>query len=321
MPVSFNPFTGDLQFETYDPLVLVAGDGSGTVTVQAAPAFVTSYTLKLPNADGPLGYFLFSLGGSQLEWGQLSTNLQQLNAIVRNRGDLIVGGASAWVDLGVGGAGQALFADGTDPGWRAILASDIQGLSPVWTGNHEFQGTFVVTSQNPVLQNAGAPPSIIFSNTLAGKTLSLEPGAVAANLSVYLPQITGDLASTGSGSDPPTLAQMVGKVNRATTSSPVSTGVKITNGAPAGWYEIEYYVRCTTAGSGTLNLLLTYNDGSARSDVTIGSASMGSTTIPGFGQGTFTFYLASGDTTWKTAFSSGGSGSYQLRMRATYKGP
>lgn len=55
----------------------------------------------------------------------LDADLTDLAGIARTRGDLIYGGATAWVDLAVGAANTLLQSDGTDPRWRTLtLAID-----------------------------------------------------------------------------------------------------------------------------------------------------------------------------------------------------
>ena len=59
-------------------------------------------------------------------------DLADLAGITYTRGDLIVGGASAWTDLAVGSVGRTLQSDGTDPSWgyraRTLFSDNKQNV-------------------------------------------------------------------------------------------------------------------------------------------------------------------------------------------------
>ncbi len=85
----------------------------------------------------------------------LDDDLEAIGALTMNRGDLIVGGASAWIDLAIGTAGNFLRSDGTDVGWSttvwtnsattgdllyASAANTYSNLADVATGNALISG-------------------------------------------------------------------------------------------------------------------------------------------------------------------------------------
>src|SRR6185503_13873631 len=50
----------------------------------------------------------------------LDADLTAIAGLTRTRGDLIIGGASAWIDLAIGSANRVLRSDGTDPSWGQV---------------------------------------------------------------------------------------------------------------------------------------------------------------------------------------------------------
>lgn len=65
-----------------------------------------------------------SSGGDCLP-GTSDQDILDIAAITRTRGDLIVGGASAWIDLVIGGSNTFLRSDGIDPAWVTLAKSHL----------------------------------------------------------------------------------------------------------------------------------------------------------------------------------------------------
>jgi hypothetical protein len=72
-------------------------------------------------------------GRQAVAFAQLSSaDLAAIAALTSTRGDLIVGGASAWTDLALGTAGYHLQSDGTDAGWAGFLQSGSGPTTRTW---------------------------------------------------------------------------------------------------------------------------------------------------------------------------------------------
>jgi hypothetical protein len=90
----------------------------------------------------------------------LDADLTAIAALTRTRGDLLVGGATDWVDLAVGAAGRFLRSDGTDPSWALLVAGDVDELLAVTelttyatvsgTGSTALAATFTSLTANDV---------------------------------------------------------------------------------------------------------------------------------------------------------------------------
>lgn len=156
----------------------------------------------------------------------LDADLTQIAGLTRTRGDLIVGGASAWTDLALGGVGQSLVSNGTDAAWGT------EGL--LFRLNSAFAGVDATGAQNLFPQNvtllAGTQYQyeLIYSlEKTAGvvsHTLSVFWGGTATfnnfrrNLittSVIAGGYAGALASFGADSAPATPVNASGTINFA----------------------------------------------------------------------------------------------------------
>jgi hypothetical protein len=62
----------------------------------------------------------------------LDSDLTTLAGLTRTRGDLIVGGASAWTDLAIGTSGYALLSDGTDAAWAGFVPAGSGASTRTW---------------------------------------------------------------------------------------------------------------------------------------------------------------------------------------------
>lgn len=81
----------------------------------------------------------------------IDADLAEIAALTRTRGDLIVGGASAWTDLALGGSGSFLGSNGTDVVWRTAA----QTRSDLSLGTAALVNTGTSGGTVPLL-NAGA---------------------------------------------------------------------------------------------------------------------------------------------------------------------
>lgn len=196
----------------------------------------------------------------------------------------------------------------------------LAGSPQVFTGGgNQFE-------QPLILGSNGSTNGTLRFEDLAGSGFvsSIAPPAAgfSANRSIVLPDIGGGIlmvgtsAVTTSGGSP--ASGTVGKVDiAARTTAIASTG--ITNSTPAGMYMVSAQIACTVAGAGTISLTMTAaTDGGTRNIVVV------TTNMAAVGLDTNTqpIYLASGNVTFTTAFSTSpvGSGTYVTRVRCSFLG-
>lgn len=142
------------------------------------------------------GSFATTIGNDKVTAAMLADqDLKDVAGITRNRGDLIVGGASAWVDLATGTAGQFLGTDGTDPIWREggrsiYSATAVTTVSNTVTSTTLLNNTpltlaanymrvgdvYLITAAGTITNNTGSNQTITFN---FGPAAALTTGNIA----------------------------------------------------------------------------------------------------------------------------------------------
>lgn len=95
----------------------VAGGG-----LTEAMAVTSTGVLSVADASGTRTSLGLAINSDVQGWDQ---DLTDIAGLTRNRGDLIVGGASAWTDLAIGANLRVLASDGTDPAWTVLTKSHL----------------------------------------------------------------------------------------------------------------------------------------------------------------------------------------------------
>lgn len=155
-------------------------------------------------AVGASGRYLRSDGTdpawSTIQNADLDADLAAIGNLTRTRGDLIVGGASDWVDLAVGANRRALLSDGTDPFWGKVPY-----VAYIDDGAANITNSAVLTTildAAPTLQFAAVGDMILFrcvfkflNNSGANQTLNIQTSFLG---STFMNVTTGNLTSNAS---------------------------------------------------------------------------------------------------------------------------
>lgn len=202
---------------------LAADSDTRLATQKAVKAYVTAQILALINAaPGALDTLdeLAAALGDDAAFATTVTNalagkqpsdadLTAIAALVRTRGDLIVGGASDWIRLAKGTAGQRLrMADANDPGWT----DDFYTIPFMIDGG----GAVITTGFKGVVQ-ADIAGSIVAATVLAADNLT---GSIVI-----------DLWKDSYANHPPTVADTITAAAKPT----ISADVKATDSTLTGW--------------------------------------------------------------------------------------
>lgn len=151
------------------------------------------------------------------------------------------------------------------------------------------------------------------------QSLSIPAAGLTANRSTLLADIGGQILMVGQttvAAGGTVSAGNVGTVNITGRTTAITT-TTITNGTPAGLYMISTQIACTTVGAGTLSITYTATtDGGSRTITPVNRSMVAA----GIDTNTSPIYLSSGNITFVTAFSGGGSGTYAIRIRASFLG-
>lgn len=102
-------------------------------------------------------------------------DLTDIAGLTRTRGDLLVGGASAWTDLALGAAGTALVSDGTDPVWGS------EGL--YFRLNSAHAGANATGAQNLLPANVTVAGSTVYEYEIFYRLLKTA-GTTSHNVSI-----------------------------------------------------------------------------------------------------------------------------------------
>lgn len=150
----------------------------------------------------------------------------------------------------------------------------------------------------------------------SGFKSSIAPPAAGftANRSIILPDIGGAILMVGTGTSPAG-SGLIARVNLTGQTAAITSTI-LTNGTPAGLYMISTQLACTTVGAGQLQITFSATTDSGTRTI---SDTVSMTTL-GINNLTAPLYLTSGNITWGTAFLSSGSGTYAVRIRASYLG-
>lgn len=161
----------------------------------------------------------------------------------------------------------------------------------------------------------------IYDGTTAfHQAFALPSGGLTATRSITLPDIDGNIFLAGSDAHSTAVDAASGKIGAYNLTGQTAgiSAKKLANATPAGMYSIYAQIVMTTPGAaGTINLTIGWtSDGGAKSALIMQPA----TNLTTAGVAASTLYLSSGDITFTTAFAGGGSGTYALRLRASYMG-
>lgn len=147
------------------------------------------------------GSFATTIGANKVTTAMIADqDLKDIAGITRARGDIMVGGASAWTDIAIGTAGQFLGTDGTDPIWREgarVLYTNTAMVNVVntTTSTTLLNGTPLTLAANYMrvgdvyLINASGS---LLNNTGANQTLAFTFGPASA-------WATGNIATNANG--------------------------------------------------------------------------------------------------------------------------
>jgi len=91
-------------------------------------------------------------------------DLGQIAGLTRTRGDLIVGGASAWTDLGIGAANTVLTTNGTDPAWTTVTNAMLANSSVSYGGVSLSLGVTDATPAFDLIHATNYPTSSLTGN-------------------------------------------------------------------------------------------------------------------------------------------------------------
>jgi hypothetical protein len=183
----------------------------------------TGYYIKANATNGILmafspstavAYRRFYTAGVWGSWSEVphGAALLELQALVRTRGDLVVGGASAWERLAIGAADQALYSNGTDAGWqtayrcRAWVKFQVSAGTPsiLASGNvasitDNGVGDYTVNFQT-ALPDANYAVAAMCSNSASNSSVVLFDSGNLPTASAY--RFTARNANTGGALDP-----------------------------------------------------------------------------------------------------------------------
>lgn len=168
-----------------------------------------------------------------------------------------------------------------------------------------YFNTEALTLTNHVLHfgNPAADSQLVLQNTNgSGTTVCavIDNTALSAARTFSVPNIAGRIAVRTSEGNHTGQTAALGSQTLATAP-------------PAGMYRVSVYARCSTAGSGAVQARLNWNDGTARSNQSIGTAL--DLTGSNYAEGQRVIYVASGNVTYDATFTGAGGEVYDLRVR------
>lgn len=189
-----------------------------------------------------------------------------------------------------------------------------------WAGNGDYTNYgFIKTGKNG---SAALPssPGVLFEETGAGTQYIAvrAPNAVTSNREQLLFNVSGRIPVTGD--DPPAVAAgYLGKVDETGKTAAIGS-TNLTNGALSGIYQINYYLECTTANAGasSVTFQVNYTD-SVGATNHVGSTAL-VCTATGHAVGSITVYVASGELSYQTNWTTPSSAVMNARARVTYLG-
>ena len=103
--------------------------GSDTINGAASVALSRPYSVLVLTTDGTSKWTRTAVAGVDVQ--AFDQDLADIAGLTRTRGDLVIGGASAWIRLAIGGANTVLRSDGTDPSWGQIVNANIANTTIV----------------------------------------------------------------------------------------------------------------------------------------------------------------------------------------------
>ena len=160
-----------------------------TYTGYYIKANATNGVLMAFSPSNTVAYRRFYAAGVWGSWSEVphGAALLELQALVRTRGDLVVGGASAWDILGIGTSGQVLSNDGTDLVWSDI--PDTLGEGQTWT---DVSGS---RTQGTAYQNTTGRAIMVAVSMKAGGTTATKIAQVSPDNSTWTTVLSADLGA------------------------------------------------------------------------------------------------------------------------------
>jgi hypothetical protein len=242
----------DASVTTKQLAIDLAGSTSSTLSVIDINS-TAARTWTLQDVTGTI----YQTGGTDVAVADggtgASTATTGFNALspVTTRGDLIVRDASNNVRLGIGTTGKFLRTDGTDPSWQNVAETDIT------------DGTILarLAANEDVAGNWTFLNDVHLESISTGFDAILSVGTPTAARTYKLTHdLSGDIPIIGN--DPPAVASgFLGKVDLTAQTANIAT-TNLSNTPPAGVYEVEVILMCTTADAtaGTLAVTIGWTD-------------------------------------------------------------